>query len=155
MLREANVLKKIAVIIFGIAFPIFLQSQVSCPYPFSNNLSCNVGISYEIMDGSCVCPVQCGPHYLNCLMSGSPLPPGVTNLSGPNGTCCNFGFTLVDVVIRLDDIDCQAISIWCDNGCNSGNTTPSGNITPATSAIACGSSTWSMNWTSSGCSIGP
>lgn len=115
-----------------------LNAQLSCLYPITNNLNCDLYIGYEYLDANnqCLC---CG---------WMTVPPGTSTI--PTPACCSIATDMAIFVFSIGSIaagQSQAVQgVFngpnltdggsCTNGCGQG-----------------GSTSWSITWTASGATV--
>jgi hypothetical protein len=128
----------------AILFSIASRAQnLTCPFTVTNNFNCSVTLVWESFQPT-GCSNLCinNPQYI--------APPGVSSMV--TGGCCNTGGDVTLYLIKVGTCVLSPNSVTLSGGVCSGSTSDSGSACGATS---CGSTTWSISWTSSGIVVGP
>jgi hypothetical protein len=122
--------KRLAVIcILLICSNGWLNAQLSCPFPVTNNTTCDIDIAYEFLDANCL--EICGPNVVT-------ISPGTTNIN-----CCQ-GAVYVSIHVREVNSSGASCGVcanfnepWCPS--NVVTTCPSGQTGATMPNCSCGS----------------
>jgi hypothetical protein len=129
--------------LFFFSLPQGIKAQVTCGYPFTNNLTCAVDVTFEFNSSTCAATCAApGIITINC-------PPGLTILNGPG--CCTGA---VDIHLQITDFDGQggtSAIITPNGGCN--GTIPSSDNGSIPATANCGGSTYNISANSAGATV--
>jgi hypothetical protein len=133
------------VILLMLSFSFSVKSQVVCPFPFTNSLSCSVDVTFEFNDNTCAATCVSSPITLTC--------PANTTINLLGGGCCTGA---VEIHLNITDFggaSANTTIITVNGGCNGSIPTSDSGATPATSG--CVPTTYSITTSATGATIQP
>ena len=136
--------KCLFVLVLMLSFTISVKSQVACPFPFTNSLSCSVDVTFEFNDNTFAATCVSSPITLNC--------PANTTINLLGGGCCISQVEIHLNITAFGGFPANTTIITVNVGCN-GTIPISDSLTP-TAGSGCGS-TYNITTSSGGVLITP